>query len=34
VASAVAGVARASGLAEAGAEVGFASTEEFGVLGR
>jgi malate dehydrogenase (oxaloacetate-decarboxylating) len=34
VASAVAEEARASGLAEAGAELGFAQTEEFGVLGR
>ena len=34
VAAAVAEEARASGLAEAGAEVGFASTEEFGVVGR
>jgi len=34
VAAAVAEQARASGLAEAGAELGFASTEEFGVLGR
>jgi malate dehydrogenase (oxaloacetate-decarboxylating) len=34
VAAAVAGEARASGLAEAGAELGFAQTEEFGVLGR
>jgi malate dehydrogenase (oxaloacetate-decarboxylating) len=34
VAAAVAEQARASGLAEAGAELGFAQTEEFGVLGR
>jgi malate dehydrogenase (oxaloacetate-decarboxylating) len=34
VASAVADEARESGTADAGAEVGFASTEEFGVLGR
>jgi malate dehydrogenase (oxaloacetate-decarboxylating) len=34
VAAAVAEEARASGLAEAGAELGFAQTEEFGVLGR
>jgi len=34
VAAAVAEEARATGLAEAGAEVGFASTEEFGVVGR
>jgi len=32
VAAAVAGEARASGQAEAGAEVGFGQTEEFGVL--
>jgi malate dehydrogenase (oxaloacetate-decarboxylating) len=34
VATAVAEQARASGLAEAGAELGFAQTEEFGLLGR
>ncbi|HEY2161937.1 MAG TPA: NAD-dependent malic enzyme [Solirubrobacteraceae bacterium] len=34
VAAAVAEEARASGLAEAGAELGFAQTEEFGVAGR
>ncbi len=34
VASAVADEARESGIADAGAEVGFASTEEFGVIGR
>jgi len=34
VAAAVAEEARESGLAEAGAELGFASTEEFGVVGR
>jgi malate dehydrogenase (oxaloacetate-decarboxylating) len=34
VAAAVAGEARSSGLAEAGAELGFAQTEEFGVPGR
>jgi malate dehydrogenase (oxaloacetate-decarboxylating) len=34
VAAAVAQEARASGLAEAGAELGFAQTEEFGVLRR
>jgi malate dehydrogenase (oxaloacetate-decarboxylating) len=34
VAAAVAGEARSSGLAEAGAELGFAQTEEFGVVGR
>jgi malate dehydrogenase (oxaloacetate-decarboxylating) len=34
VAAAVASEARESGLAEAGAEVGFAQTEEFGVVGR
>jgi malate dehydrogenase (oxaloacetate-decarboxylating) len=33
VASAVASEARSSGLAEAGAELGFAQTEEFGVVG-
>jgi hypothetical protein len=32
VAAAVAREARASGLAEAGAELGFAQTEEFGML--
>ena len=32
VAAAVADEARESGTAEAGAEIGFASTEEFGVL--